>query len=335
VSSKVTSTESGEDRLIARYFAPLARHPGALGLTDDAAILTPPEGHDVVLKADAIIGGVHFFPDDPAHAIARKALRVNLSDLAAKGAEPAGFLLSLALPDAMAEDWLAAFAAGLAADAEHYGCPLMGGDTDKTPGPAMISIAVFGLLPRGTLVRRSGARAGEAIVVTGTIGDASLGLRLRRDANAAARWALGAGERDHLARRYLLPEPRNAIAPVVRAQASAAMDISDGLAGDSAKLARASGVSVEIDIARVPLSEAARRALRAEPALLEAALAGGDDYEILCTMPPDRVASFRTAAAAAGVATTEIGRIGAGEGTRFLDEAGQAVAFARASYSHF
>ncbi len=330
-----TEPQSGEDRLIARYFRPLARHPGAFGLMDDAAILTPPDGSDVVLKTDAIIGGVHFFPDDPADAIARKALRVNLSDLAAKGAEPAGFLMSLALPAGVDEAWLAAFARGLEADAEHYRCPLLGGDTDKTPGPAMISIAAFGLLPRGSMVRRSGAKAGDAVVVTGTIGDAALGLRLRRDPPAAARWGLDASMREHLAGRYLVPEPRNAIAAALRTHVSAAMDVSDGLAGDLGKLCRASDVSARIEIARVPLSDAARAALAAEPALLEAILTGGDDYEVLCTMAPDKVAGFRAAATAAGVAATEIGRVGAGEGARFLDAAGNPVTFARASYSHF
>ena len=328
-------TESGEDRLIARYFAPLARHPGAFGLSDDAAILTPPEGHDVVLKADAIIGGVHFFPDDPAHTIGRKALRVNLSDLAAKGADPAGFLMSLALPEGVTDEWLDGFARGLEADVEHYRCPLMGGDTDRTPGPTMVAIAAFGLLPRGKMVRRTGAQPGDAILVTGTIGDATLGLRLRHDPGAANRWHLGDAFRDHLLRRYLLPSPRSAVAPAMRTHAAAAMDVSDGLVGDLAKLSQASLLSADIELARVPLSEAARRALAAEPALLDEMLTGGDDYEILCAMPPDHVTAFRSAAGALGVAVTEIGRFAGGEGTRFIDEDGKEKTFARASYSHF
>jgi thiamine-monophosphate kinase len=329
------SDQSAEDRLIARHFAPLAKHPGAFGLTDDAAVLAPPEGSDVVLKADAVIGGVHFFPDDPADAVAAKALRVNLSDLAAKGAEPAGFLLSLALPAGVGEDWLAAFARGLAADAERYRCPLMGGDTDRTPGPVTVSIAAFGLVPRGAMVRRSSAKAGDAVVVTGTIGDAALGLRLRKEPERAARWGLDAASAEHLARRYLLPEPRNAIALAVRRHASAAMDVSDGLVGDLAKLCRVSGVGAEVSAARVPLSQAARAAIAAEPALLAAALTGGDDYEVLCTMAPERVASFSAAGAAAGVPATEIGRIVAGAGVRFFDAEGRALTFAQAAYSHF
>src|SRR4029079_7161027 len=157
--------ESGEDRLIARHFKPIAWHPGALGLTDDAAILTPPPGHTLVVTADANVGGVHFFPDDPPDAIARKALRVNLSDLAAKGAKAAGFVLTLALPKGVGDDWLKAFARGLGADAKTYDCPLLGGDTVTTPGPVTISITAFGTLPKGTMVKRSGARAGDHVLV--------------------------------------------------------------------------------------------------------------------------------------------------------------------------
>jgi len=164
---------SGEDRLIERFFRPLARDPAALDLADDAAVIAPPAGADLVLTTDGVIEGVHFFPDDPADAIARKALRANLSDLAAKGAAPLGFLLSLALNDKADEKWLASFAAGLGADAEAFGCPLLGGDTDHTPGLLSVSISAFGHLPHGTMVKRSGARAGDRIVITGTIGHRS------------------------------------------------------------------------------------------------------------------------------------------------------------------
>src|SRR5256885_3899680 len=180
----------------------------------------------------------------------------------------------------------------------------MGGDTDRTPGPAVISIAAFGLVPHGTMVRRKGARAGDAVVVTGTFGDAALGLRLKRQPDLAARWGLDPALREYLLARYLVPEPRNAIAVPLRAHASAAMDVSDGLAGDLAKLARASGIAAEIAVARVPLSEAGRAAIAVEPELIETVLTGGDDYEVLCTMAPDKVASFRAVAAAAGVVAT-------------------------------
>jgi thiamine-monophosphate kinase len=328
------SPESAEDRLIARYFRPLAKHPGALGLVDDAAVITPPPGCDLVLTTDGVISGVHVFPDDRPENIGRKALRMNLSDLAAKGATPIGFLLSLALPAAIDEAWLAAFAAGLGEDAERYGCPLLGGDTDRTPGPTSVSIAAFGAVPYGKMVRRSTAKAGDAIVVTGTIGDAALGVLLRRDESLAKRWRLSDVMSAHLKQRYLLPEPRNALAHAVLQNASAAIDVSDGLAGDLAKLCRASGVAAEIDVARVPLSDAVRAAVAADPAMMETALSGGDDYEIVLTLAPDRFAALRTAAHQAGVAVTEIGRMTAGEGARFLHE-GKTLSFARPSYSHF
>ena len=325
---------SAEERLIARYFRPLATAPGAFGLGDDAAVVTPPPGCDLVLTTDGAIAGVHFLPDDPPGNIGRKALRMNLSDLAAKGAKPIGFLMSVALPAAIDEAWIAAFAAGLGEDATHYACPLFGGDTDHTPGPLSISIAAFGALPRGAMVRRSTAKVGDSIIVTGTIGDAALGVLLRKDAALAKKWRLADAQSAYLQQRYLLPLPRNALAEAVRQHASAAMDVSDGLAGDLAKLCRASGVAAEIDVARVPLSDAARAALAADPALIETILTGGDDYEIVLTLAPGKLGVFRAAAQAASVPITEIGRVTAGQGARFVHD-GKTLSFTRASYSHF
>jgi thiamine-monophosphate kinase len=322
---------SGEDRLIARFFQPIATHPGALALSDDAAFIKPPPAHDLVLKTDAIIGGVHFFADDAARDVARKALRVNLSDLAAKGAAPLGFLLSLALPKEIGDDWLSGFAEGLRADAEVFGCPLFGGDTDRTPGPITISIAMVGSVPEGTMVRRAGAKPGDRVFVSGTIGDASLGLALRNGAS----WKLSDAQRQHLVSRYALPQPRNALSEAVRSHASAAMDVSDGLAGDFAKLCRASKVAAAIEVDRVPLSDAAKAVLAADPAMLETALTGGDDYEIVCTVPAGKTDGFGSAARAAQVAVTEIGEIKVGEGVRFVEADGKALAFKRASFSHF
>jgi thiamine-monophosphate kinase len=277
---------------------------------------------------------VHFFPDDPPDRIARKVLRMNLSDLAAKGAKPLGFLLSLALPAGIPETWLAGFALGLGQDAEHYGCALFGGDTDHTPGPVSASIVAFGTVPHGRMVRRATALAGDCVLVTGTIGDAALGVKLRRDAGLAAQWRLPPELAVHLGQRYLLPQPRNALADAVLHHATAAMDVSDGLAGDLEKLCAASAVAAEIDVAHVPLSDAARAVVAAEPALLDTVLTGGDDYEILLTLPPDRLAAFHAAAQASGIPVTEIGRVVAGEGARFLHE-GRALKFAQAAYSHF
>jgi thiamine-monophosphate kinase len=332
--NKQPDQQSAEERLIARYFRPLATHPGAFGLADDAAILTPPPGCDLVLTTDGVIAGVHFFPDDPPDTIGRKALRMNLSDLAAKGAKPLGFLLSAALPTDVEEKWLAEFAAGLGADAERHRCPLLGGDTDRTPGPLSISIAAFGAVPQGKMVRRSTAKAGDCIMVTGTIGDAALGVLLRRDAGLADRLRLAGAMRNRLRDRYLLPQPRNALAEAVLQHASAAMDVSDGLAGDLAKLCRASGVAAEIDVKRVPLSDAAGAVVAADPALIETVLTGGDDYEIVLTLPPERRKAFRDAADYAGMEVSEIGRVISGEGARFVRE-GQPLTFVRPSFSHF
>ncbi len=325
---------SAEDRLIARYFRPLATAPGAFGLEDDAAIVTPPPGCDLVLTTDGVIAGVHFFADDPAENIGRKVLRMNLSDLAAKGAKPIGFLMSVAVPAKIEEAWIAGFAAGLGDDAKHYACPLLGGDTDHTPGPLSVSITAFGALPHRAMVRRATATAGDSVVVTGTIGDAALGVLLRRDPSLAKLWRLSDALSAFLNDRYLLPQPRNALAEAVLHHASAAMDVSDGLAGDLAKLCRASGVAAEIDVARVPLSGAARAALAADPALIETILTGGDDYEIVLTIAPGKLGAFREAAEKAGVAITEIGRVTAGQGARFIRD-GKALSFARPSYSHF
>lgn len=331
---------SAEDTLIARFFRPLATHPGALSLTDDAAVFAPPEGHEIVLTTDAVIGGVHVMADEGPDAIARKALRVNLSDLAAKGATPAAFMLSIGLPRAADEAWLTSFCEGLRADSEHYGCPLIGGDTDRVPGPLAVTIFALGTLPRGTMVRRLGARPGDNILVTGTIGDAALGLKLRQEPGLASAWRLTEEERDFLLSRYRLPQPRTGLAAALCACASAAMDVSDGFVGDLGKLMRVSGVAASVAARDVPLSDATRKALAADPALYETLLAGGDDYEIVCTVADDKLQALRAAADEARIAVRVVGRVGerqesGGEDLRILDASGVAMNFARAAFSHF
>lgn len=326
---------SGEDSLIERFFRPLVRDPGAFDLRDDAAAITPPAGMDLVLTTDAVIEGVHFFPGDPAEAIAKKALRANLSDLAAKGAEPRGFLLTLAMPKSIDEEWIAAFADGLAGDIETYNCPLLGGDTDSTPGLLSISITAFGTVPQGKIVRRAGAKAADAIVVSGSIGDAALGLALRRDKELSKRAKLSTAEEAHLLERYLVPQPRTALATALRAYAHAAMDISDGLAGDLAKLAAVSGVSAKIEAARLPLSPAARKLLDHDPKLIETICTGGDDYEILAAVPREGLSAFQKQAKESGIQLTEIGVIGSGEGVEIKGRDGQPLRFKRPSFSHF
>ena len=324
---------SGEDSLIARYFRPIATDPGAFGLDDDAAALMP-DGSDIVVTTDAIVEGVHFFGDDPPDTIARKALRVNLSDLAAKGATPAGFVLTLALRNADAA-WLKPFAAALGEDAAQFGCPLLGGDTVSTPGPLMISVTAFGRVPPGKMVHRSGARPGDRVMVTGTIGDAALGLAILGGGKihaAASEMAV----RDLLIACYRVPQPRVALATIVRDHASAAMEVSDGLAGDLTKLCGVSGVSAAIELESIPLSDAARDLVSRGIVGLESLIAGGDDYEILCTIPEDRVAAFTQAAYGAGVAVHSIGTVVAGhDAPKFIDGQGREVALERRSYSHF
>jgi thiamine-monophosphate kinase len=323
---------SGEDSLIARYFKPLATDAGAFGLNDDAAVLKA-LGEDIVITTDALVEGVHFLAADPPHTIAQKALRVNLSDLAAKGATPAGFVLSLALRK-VDESWLADFARGLGDDASDFKCPLLGGDTVSTPGPLMISITAFGRVAPDRMVHRSGAKPGDHVVVTGTIGDAALGLDILKQGGVAA--SLDAASRNMLVDRYRVPQPRNALASAILAHAHASMDVSDGLAGDLAKLCGVSGVSAVIDLKSVPLSEAASAVLAAGAAGMAEIISGGDDYELLCAVPPDAFDEFSRAAQRAGVATSPIGTFIAGESPpKWLDAEGKELPLTRTSYSHF
>lgn len=324
----------GEFELIARYFAPIAG-PGGLGLIDDAGIVRPGRGYELVVTVDALVAGVHFLPDDPPASIARKALAVNLSDLAAKGAKPEGFVLALALPKGWDAAWLAAFATGLAEEAGAGGCPLIGGDTVSTPGPLTISITAFGTVPAGRMVPRSGARPGDLLCVTGTIGDGALGLKVHAPGQPDWVARLSDIERAALANRYLHPHPRLALAEALQSHASAAMDISDGLIGDAAKLAAASRAGLVIELDAVPLSAAARAAIMADPSLAELAWTGGDDYEILCTVSEREISSLKAAAEAAGVPLAIIGQVTGEAGVVTCREKGSVRSFAHGSFAHF
>jgi thiamine-monophosphate kinase len=326
----VAAASLGEFERIARYFAPLAA-PGGLGLLDDVALIDGPPGQQYVLKTDAIVEGVHFFAGDPAGQVAQKLLRVNLSDLAAKGAVPVGYLLVTALPATRDERWLEAFAAGLAADQAAYGIGLLGGDSTATSGPVTLSITALGRIAAGRAVLRSGARPGDRVFVSGTLGDAALGL-------AALKGELGrldAASRAFLVARYRLPQPRLALGQRLVGLARAMMDVSDGLAGDLGHLCKASGVGASIEAARLPLSPAARAAIAAEPPRLMAALAGGDDYELLFAAPPEAESALAALARDAGVPLTMIGQIEGGSGVRVLDERGAAMSLAVTGYRHF
>jgi thiamine-monophosphate kinase len=325
---------SGEDSLIARYFKPIATDPGAFSLDDDAAVLKA-QGADIVVTTDAIVEGVHFLSGDPAESIARKALRVNLSDLAAKGAEPAGFVLTLALR-AADEAWLKPFAVALGEDARAYGCPLLGGDTVSTPGPLTVSVTAFGRVPADKIVHRSGAQPGDRVVVTGTIGDAVLGLDILKGGPVAAATAGDEAARQALVGRYRVPQPRNALAGAIRAHASAAMDVSDGLAGDLTKLCAASGVSAVVHAPGIPLSRTAAALVARGVVGIDALITGGDDYEVLCAIPEARFEAFAQDARNAGVAVSPIGAVIAGTAIpSFLDGQGRELALRRRSWSHF
>jgi thiamine-monophosphate kinase len=325
------SPRLGEADLIARYFAPLAG-PAGLELHDDAALMRPLPGEDLVLTVDALVAGVHFLADDPPGAIARKALRVNLSDLAAKGARPLGFLLTLALPSDWRDDWLAAFAEGLGADVLAFKCPLIGGDTVSTPGPMTLSVTAIGSVAQGRMAKRTGVKAGDRLYVTGTIGDAAIGLKVRLGQSPD----ISQADKTFLLERYLTPEPRLALVDAMAAHANGGMDVSDGFVGDLTKMLDVSGVSARVPIYRLPLSPAARAAIGADPDLFEVATTGGDDYELLASASPASASAFEAAAAAAGVPLTFVGE--AVEGRKppsFIGVDGDPVVFERGAYSHF
>jgi thiamine-monophosphate kinase len=308
--------------LIARHFRPLAG-PGALELRDDAALLTPPAGRQLVLTTDAMVAGVHFLPDDPPDLVGRKLLRVNLSDLAAKGAVPLHYLMTVSTPKDTPDSWFAGFAAGLAQDQATYGVTLLGGDTTSTPGPVSLSLTIIGHVAPGGAVHRSGAHPGDDIWVTGTIGDGALGLAV-----ALGRLTDPGG---FLLDRYRLPQPR--VGLELAGIASAAMDISDGLVQDLGHICRASGLAAEIDVNSVPVSAAAHAA---GPDWLVTRLTGGDDYELLLAVPPGRAQALQRAATRAGVEVTRIGHFHSGPPEVIVRQAsGEQLALENAGWSHF
>jgi thiamine-monophosphate kinase len=317
----------GEFAFIAKHLRPLAADsPGALDLLDDAALLDPPQGAELVLTKDAMVAGVHFLADDPPAQIAQKLLRVNLSDLAAMGAAPLAYLLALARAKDTAEAWLAEFCHGLAQDQAEFGIALLGGDTVSTPGPLTLSLTAIGQLPQGQALRRSTARAGDDIWVSGTLGDSALGLKVLQGELEAPPEV-----RAHLTRRYRLPSPRLALGQALRGIASAALDISDGLLADLGHILETSQVGAEIQADALPLSPAAR----ALPGAREAALAGGDDYELLFTAPPERRPRIAVLSERLALPLTRIGRIERGAGVRALDEEGCEMSVAATGWQHF
>jgi thiamine-monophosphate kinase len=321
--------------LIARILAPLATHPGAFGLTDDAAAIAAPPGA-LVLTADAIVAGVHFLPGDPPDSIGHKALAVNLSDLAAKGATPFGYLLTLSLPAGTDRAWLESFAQGLGALQRDAGMTLLGGDTTSTPGPLSVAITALGLAPAEGMVRRSGGAPGDLLYVTGTIGDGALGLGVARDPQQAARWSVNDDGARQVIERYRRPTPRLGAVETLRRHAAAAIDVSDGLVGDLDKLCAASGVGAAVEAASAPLSAPAIRACQAQPGLLGQLLTGGDDYEILAAVHPDHAQAFEAGLAAAAIPCAMIGRLlPPGDGVTIIGPDGAPMRFASRAFEHF
>jgi len=327
---------ASEEEIIAEFWAPLAAgSAGAFGLKDDCAAIAPPPGCELVVTTDGLIEGVHFIAGEPADAMAWKALAVNVSDLVAKGATPLAYVMSLALPQPD-RAWLAAFAEGLAKAQAAFGCSLIGGDTDRTPGPLAISITAFGTVPAGRMLRRSTAKPGDAVYVSGTIGDAALGLALRRDRALEQRCELDSAAQAHLETRFRRPKPPIGLRNALLGYASAAMDVSDGLLKDFGRLCQASQAGGQIDATAVPLSAAARAVVAAGRATLADLLTGGEDYEVLAAVGPREAARFEGAAAASGTLVTRIGLIEkAAQGIRVIDGSGNAVAFKRTGWDHF
>jgi thiamine-monophosphate kinase len=314
----------GEFEFIARHLRPLASAPGALGLVDDAALLDPRPGMQLVLTKDAMVAGVHFLEIDPPGRIAQKLLRVNLSDLAAMGATPIGYLLALARPRAIEDHWLAAFCAGLAEDNAAFGISVLGGDTVSTPGPLTLSLTAIGEVPGGEALLRSGARSGDDVWVSGTLGDSALGL-------AVLQGALEVGDpmRTHLVERYRLPQPRLALGQALRGLAHAAIDISDGLLADLGHILETSEVGAEIRADLLPISSPDL------PGARDAALSGGDDYELLFTALRSQRDAVEGLAQKLDLPLTRIGAMQVTPGIRILDATGAEIHPTRTGWQHF
>ena len=322
--------ELGEFERIRRFFAPLAG-PGGLGLVDDAALIDCAPGKRLVVTADAIVAGVHYLPDDPPDLVARKLLRVNLSDLAAMGARPLHYVLTTALPAELGPEWLAGFAEGLAEDQHRYGIDLLGGDSVGTHGPAVLSLTAIGEVEAGQEIRRSGARPGDLVWVSGTIGDAFLGLDLLRGAYPD----LAPEHRDYLVGRFRLPEPRTELGPRLCGIAHAMIDVSDGLLADLGHISETSRAAANVELDLLPLSPAARAILENDPGIRVRLAAAGDDYELVFAAPADAAEAIATVSLRLGIPLTRIGKVEAGTGVRLLDADGHQIPLEAHGYRHF
>jgi thiamine-monophosphate kinase len=326
----MAADEFGEFERIRRFFAPLAG-PGGLGLVDDAALIDCAPGKRLVVTADAIVAGVHYLPDDPPDLVARKLLRVNLSDLAAMGARPLYYMLTTALPAQLGPEWLAGFANGLADDQRRYGIDLLGGDSVGTTGPAVLSLTAIGEVAAGEEIRRSGARPGDLVWVSGSIGDAFLGLGVLRGAHPD----LSGQHREYLVGRFRLPEPRTELGPRLCGAAHAMIDVSDGLLADLGHICETSGTAAVVEIARLPLSPAARAVVESSCDIRPRLAVAGDDYELLFAAPAGASEAVVALSSLLQIPVTAIGRIEAGTGLRLVDDAGRAIPVEVTGYRHF
>ncbi len=319
--------------LIEAYFSPLSKKlEGAFGLCDDAAVLSVAPGESLVVTVDTLVEGVHFLKDTDPGLLAHKLLRVNLSDLAAMGAKPAFYVLSLALPGTVDPPWIARFASALGQDQETYGISLAGGDTVLTPGPLTLTVTAHGAVAAGRELRRSGARPGDKVYVSGTLGDAAFGLRCLQNKTPG----LTGEQRNFLTGRYLKPRPRVDLGLRLFGLASAATDISDGLVADLGHICSASGVAAVVEWGRVPLSDPVGHILAGSPEEIPTVMAGGDDYELLFTVPEDKTKNIRSLSKDLGIPLTPLGEIIVGGGAvRVLGGDGGEIPMARGGYVHF
>jgi thiamine-monophosphate kinase len=320
----------GEFERIRRFFAPLGG-PGALDLLDDAALVDCRAGQRLVITADAIVEGVHYLPVDPPELVARKLLRVNLSDLAAMGARPLHYLLTTALPASCGVDWVAAFARGLDEDQRRFQVSLLGGDSVATPGPAALSLTAIGEVAAGMEIRRSGALVDDLVWVSGTIGDAYLGLAVLRGAYRH----LAPEHRAELIRRFRIPEPRVELGPRLAGLAHAMIDVSDGLLADLGHICETSNVAARVEVETLPLSPAAKEIVQRRMDLRVSLVAGGDDYELLFTAPAGATKAIEELSAGLDLPITMIGLIERGRGVRLVDSEGRAIPVDHAGYRHF
>lgn len=336
-------THRGEFELIADVFGPLADNPSALNLGDDGAIVPTRVGMDLVVTTDAMVEGRHFAADFPPGLLAQKLLRSNLSDLAAMGADPSAYTLTVALPTPPPEDWIEKFAQGLGQDQDRYGLALIGGDTVAATGDhdKWFSVTMFGHVETGEALRRNGARAGDAIYVSGTIGDAMIGFDIgdgklgQETLGGGQLAALDADSAGFLKNRFLLPSPRVKLGQRLHGLATATVDISDGLVADLGHICEQSGVGAKILADNVPLSDAAAKALALDPNIAHRRLTWGEDYELVFTANPSVHEAIDQLSQRLGAGITQIGKITEDQHIRVMDQSGQAISFESAGYQHF